>query len=73
MQHHHILMQELENGDAQGKPDIHHLVLILHAAALLKVVLSFDFVYTSGQKPCTLRTHFTHPYWALDILPNHYY
>ena len=51
----------------------HSVVSIFHATALLKVVLSFDYVNTSGHKPCTLCTHFTHPYWVLDTLPNHYY
>ena len=32
------------------------------AAALLKAFLPFDFVNTSGQKPSTLRVHFTQPY-----------
>ena len=73
MQLHHIQMWELENGDAQGEPEVHHLVAILHATALLKAVLPFDFVNTSDQKPCTLCTHFTHPYWALDTLHNYYY
>ena len=47
---------------ALGEPEVHHLGLILHAAASLKAVLHFDFVNTSGQKPFTLRAHFTHPY-----------
>ena len=58
-------MQELANGITQDQPEtFHHLVSILHAAASLKVVLPFDFVNTSGQKPCTLRAHFTQPYRA---------
>ena len=32
------------------------------AAASLKAFLPFDFVNTSGQKPSTLRVHFTQPY-----------
>ena len=68
MQHHHILMQELENVVAWGESEVHHLVSIMHAAASLKAVLPFDFVNTSGQKPCTLHTHFTLSYWALDTL-----
>ena len=56
-------MRELVNGVAQGQPEaFHHLVSILHAAASLKAILPFDFVNTSGQKPCTLRANFTHPY-----------
>ena len=58
----HILMQELENDVAQGIPEVHHLVSMLHAVALLKAVLPFDFVNTSDQKPSTLRAHFTQPY-----------
>ena len=60
-QHHHILIQAMENGIASGKPEVHRLVLILHATTSLKAVLPFDF-NTSGQKPSTLHTHFTHPY-----------
>ena len=48
-----------------GSRDMHRrqgLVLILYAAASLKALLPFDFVNTSGQKPSTLRAHFTHPY-----------
>ena len=65
----------MEHGIARGEPKVHrrHLVLLLHVAALLKPVLPFDFVTTSGQKPSTLRAHFTQPYWALDTLPNLYY
>ena len=55
-------MRELANSVTQGEPEVHHLVSILHAMALLKVVLPFYFVNTSGQKPCTLCAHFTHPY-----------
>ena len=62
LQCHHILMQELENGVAPGEPEVYHLVSLLHTAALLNAVLSFDFVSTSGQMPCTLHAHFTHPY-----------
>ena len=62
LQCHHILMQELENGIASGKPKVYGLVSILHAAASLKAVLPFDFVNTSGQKPSTLHAHFKHPY-----------
>ena len=72
MQCHHILTQELENDVAQGEPEVHHLVLMLHAVALLKAVLPFDFVNTSEQKPSILRAHFTQPYWTLDTLPNNY-
>ena len=36
------------------------LVSIFHAAASLKALSPFDFVNTSGQKPATLRAHFTH-------------
>ena len=66
-------MQELENGDAPGETEVHGLVSMLHAAALLKAVLPFDCINTTGQKPSTLRAHFTHPYWVLDTLPNRYY
>ena len=59
MQHHHILMQELENGVTQGEPEVHHLVSMLYAIALLKAVLPFS---TSDQKPSTLCAHFTQPY-----------
>ena len=62
MQRHHILMQELENDVAQGEPEVHYLVSMLHAVALLKAILPFNFVNTSDQKPSTLRTHFTQPY-----------
>ena len=48
MQPYHILMQELENIITQGETEVHHLVLILHAATLLKAVLPFDYVNTSG-------------------------
>ena len=59
----------------RGEPKVHHrhLVFLLHVVALLKAVLPFDFVTTSGQKPSTLCAHFTQPYWALDTLPNLYY
>ena len=66
-------MRELENGVAWDEPEIHHLISILYAVALLKAVLPFDFVNSSGQKPCTLRTYFSKPYWVLDTLPNLYY
>ena len=67
-------MRELVDGVTRGQPEaFHHLVSILHAAASLKAVLTFDFVNTSSQKPCTLRTHFTQAYRVLDTLPNHYY
>ena len=69
MQHYHILMRELENSVTQGETE----VSILHATALVKAILPFDFVNTSGQKPSNLRAHFTQPYWALDTLLNHYY
>ena len=64
MQCHHTLMWELENGVVWGEPEVLSLILvsILHASALLKAVLSFDFVNTSGQKPCALCAYFTHPY-----------
>ena len=62
LQYHHILVQELENDVSPGEPEIHHLVSILHATALLKAVLPFDYVDTSGQKPSTPCAHFTHPY-----------
>ena len=39
MQYHHIL---IENGIAWGKPEVHYLLLMLHALALLKAVLSFN-------------------------------
>ena len=54
MQSHHILMQELENGVTWDEPEVQHLVSILHDTALLKAILPFDFVDTSGQKPSTL-------------------
>ena len=73
LQCHHILIHELENSVTPGELEVHRLVSILHAAASLKAVLLFDFVSTSGQKPSTLRAHFTQSYSALDILPNHYY
>ena len=76
MQRHRIQMRELEYSVTQGEPKVDHLVWILHAAALLKAVLFFDFVKfvnISDQKPCTLRAHFTQPYWVLETLPNHYY
>ena len=39
-------MRELENGITQGEPEVHHhLASILHAAALLKAVLPFDFIW----------------------------
>ena len=62
-QHHHIPMWELDC--TRWNTKVHHLVSILHTTALLKVVLLFDFVNTSGQKLSTLHAHFTHPYWAL--------
>ena len=62
LQYHHILVQELENGISPGEPEIHRLVSILHAMALLKAVLPFDYVDTFGQRPSTPCTHFTHPY-----------
>ena len=40
-------MWELENGVARGEPDIQYLLSILHAMALLKAVLPFDFVNTA--------------------------
>ena len=48
MQPYHILMQELENIVTWGETEVHHLVLILHTTALLKAVLPFDYVNTSG-------------------------
>ena len=62
LQYHHILVQELENDVSSGEPEIYHLVSILHAMTLLKVVLPFDYADTFGQKPSTPCTHFTHPY-----------
>ena len=39
------LMRKLANAIARGQPEaFHHLVSILHATALLKAVLPFDFV-----------------------------
>ena len=73
LQCHHILMQEPKNGVVPGEPEVHRLVLILHATASLKAVLPFDLVNTTGQKPSTLHAHFTYPYRTLDTLPNHYY
>ena len=68
IQRHHIQMQELGKSIAPGEPEVHRLVLILHAASLLKAFLPFDFANTSGQKPSTLCAHFTHRYLALDTL-----
>ena len=48
MQPYHILMQELENIITRGETEVHHLVSILHTIALLKAVLPFDCVNTSG-------------------------
>ena len=74
MQRHHILMRELENSiTREVNQNIHRLVSILHATASLKDVLPFDYVNTSGQKPCILRAQLTQAYGALDTLPNHYY
>ena len=73
MQRHHILMQELENGvTSEVNQKFHRLVSILHDTASLKAILPFDYVNTSGQKPCILPAHFTRAYGALDTLPNHY-
>ena len=72
MQRYHILIGERRR-TRWTRSSTDHLVSILHAAASLKAVLPFDYVDTSGQKLCTLRAHFTHPYWALDTLPNPYY
>ena len=67
-------MRELENGvTREVNQKFHRLVPILHATASLKAVLPFEYVNTSGQKPCILRAHFTWAYGALDTLPNHYY
>ena len=73
LQCHFILMHELENAVTPGELEVHRLVSILHATASIKAVLPFHIVKISGQKPSTLRTHFTQSYSALDILPNHYY
>ena len=55
IQHHHIQMQELGKGIAPGEPEVHSLVLILHAASLLR--LSY---------PLILLTHLarSHPLYA---------
>ena len=42
IQRHHIQMQELGKGIAPGEPEVHCLVLILHAASLLKAFLPFE-------------------------------
>ena len=55
-------MREVENGVAQGEPEFHCLVSMLHAATSLKAVLPFDSVNTSDQKPSTLRAHFARPH-----------
>ena len=73
IQCHHIQMQELWRGIAPDEPEVHRLILILHAASLLKAFLHFHFANTSAQKPSTLCAHFTHPYLALDTLLNHCY
>ena len=71
MQRHHIPMRELENNITRGEPEVPSFSGINIACRGL--ILPFDYVNTSGQKPCTLRAHFTQAYWALDTLPNHYY
>ena len=72
MQHHHILMRELENGVTRNEAEIHRLISILHAAASLKAVFStFDFVNTSGQKPSTLYVLVLHILVACWILPHY--
>ena len=73
IQRRNIHMQELGRGIASGEPEVHRLVLILHAASLLKAFLPFDFANTSGQKPSTLCAHFTHPYLVLNTVLNHCY
>ena len=72
MQCQHILMQELYC--MRAEPEVYCLIsILLHTEASLKAVLPFDFVNTSGQKSSTLHAHFTHPYWALHALPNHFH
>ena len=58
MQHYRILMRELENGVALGEPDLEIPSFGIDIACLRPHVLPFDFVNTSGQKPCTLHAHF---------------
>ena len=59
---HHILMWELENSVTRGETEVHHLVSDIAWCGLIKGYLTLWFCYTSGQKPCTLRAHFTQPY-----------
>ena len=62
-------MQELENGVAQGEPEVHHLVSMLHALASLR--LSYPLILlihlTRSHPLYVLILHGPIEYWILTL------